>query len=167
MRPRGCRAQAHAVGLHRAVADAAREQAHGVGTRWQHRSWRHGEPWHGAGVADRAATVAEGRRHLIDSRSVARELNHVRQRWEVAQLEVLIARNVVGRADGGKHLRLLDGVNPEVGFEIEVQVQHVLRIAGLFGDNLQHLVRGSRAMWHPRRWRRCGCRGVGLPSRLG
>ena len=68
-----------------------------------------------------------------------RELDHVRQRREVAQLEVLIARNVVGRADRREHLRLLDGVNAEVGFQIEIEVQHVLGIAGLLGHNLQDL----------------------------
>ena len=42
---------------------------------------------------------------------IFRELNHMRQGWKVAQLEVLIARNVVGRPYGGEHLRLLDGVD--------------------------------------------------------
>ena len=60
------------------------------------------------------------------------EPDDVRQRGIVAQLPVLVARDVVDLADGGEHLRLLHGVNAEIGFEIEVQVQHVLRIAGLF-----------------------------------
>ena len=59
------------------------------------------------------------------------EPDHVRQRRVVAQLAVLVARDVVDLADGGEHLRLLDGVDAEVGFEVEVQIQHVFRIAGL------------------------------------
>ena len=49
----------------------------------------------------------------------------------VAQLAVLVARNVVGRADGGEHFRLFHGVDAEVGFEIEIEIQHVDGIAGL------------------------------------
>ena len=55
----------------------------------------------------------------------------MRQGRIVAQLAVLVARNVVDLADGREHLRLLDGVDAEVGFEVEVQIQHVFRIAGL------------------------------------
>ena len=36
-------------------------------------------------------------------------------------------------ADGGEHLGLLDGVDAEVGFEVEIGVQHVGRVAGRVG----------------------------------
>ena len=49
----------------------------------------------------------------------------------VAQLAILVARDVVDFADGGKHLCLLDGVDAEIGFEIEIQIQHIFGIAGL------------------------------------
>ena len=71
---------------------------------------------------------------------VARELDHVGQGREVAQLQILVARNVVRRSHRREHLRLFDGVDAEVGFEIEVQVQHVFRIAGLLGHDLQHFL---------------------------
>ena len=59
----------------------------------------------------------------------------MRQSGEVAQLEILITRNVVRRAHSGEHLRLFYGVDAEVGFEIEVQVKHVCGIACFFGNN--------------------------------
>ena len=59
------------------------------------------------------------------------EPNHMRQGRIVAQLAVLVARNVVDLADGREHFCLLDGVHAEIGFQIEIDIQHVLRIAGL------------------------------------
>ena len=47
-------------------------------------------------------------------------------------LRFVIARNVVGLANAGEHLRLLDRVDAEIRFEIQIQIQHVRRIAGLF-----------------------------------
>ena len=79
-------------------------------------------------------------RRLRRGRPVLRELNDVRQRREIAQLEIRIARDVEGRAHRGEHLRLFHGVDAEVGFQVEIQVQHVHRVAGLLGDNRQHLV---------------------------
>ncbi len=66
--------------------------------------------------------------------------DHVRQRGIVAQLAVLVARNVVDLANSGEHLRLLDGVDAEVGFEVEIEVEHVLRIAGLLDHQRQDAV---------------------------
>ena len=59
---------------------------------------------------------------------VASELNHVSQGGEVAQLEILVARNVVRRSHGREHLCLFDGVDAEVCFEVEIQIQHVFRV---------------------------------------
>ena len=43
-------------------------------------------------------------------------------------------------------LGLLDGVDAEVGLEVEVEVEHVGRVAGLLGDERQHaLARPRRA----------------------
>ena len=64
------------------------------------------------------------------------------QRRIVAQLAVLIARDAVDLADGCEHLRLFDGIDSEVGFEVQIQVQHVFRIAGL----LRH--QGKNAFLH-------------------
>ena len=71
---------------------------------------------------------------------ILRKLDHVGQGGEVAQLEILVSGNVIGRADGGKHLRLFNRVDAEVGFQIEIQVQHVPGVAGLLSNDLQHLV---------------------------
>ena len=49
----------------------------------------------------------------------------------IAELATFIARNAVDLANRGEQFRLLHGVDAEVGLEIEVQVQHVLRIASL------------------------------------
>ena len=58
-----------------------------------------------------------------------------------------IAWNVVERADGGKHLRLFDGIDAEVGFQVQIEVQHVLGIAGLLHNEREY------ALLH-----RVGCR---------
>ena len=68
------------------------------------------------------------------------EADDMRQRRVVAQFEVLIEWNVVEFANRGDHLRLLHGIDAEVGFEIQVQIEHVLGIAGLLGDNLQYFL---------------------------
>ena len=39
------------------------------------------------------------------------------------------------RPDGGEHLGLLDGVDAEVGFEVEVEVEQFGRVAGQVGDD--------------------------------
>jgi hypothetical protein len=55
----------------------------------------------------------------------------MRQCWVIAQLAVLVAGNVVDLPDGRKQLRLLHGIDPEIRFKVEIQIQHILRIAGL------------------------------------
>ena len=70
--------------------------------------------------------------------TLVHEPDYVSQRRIVAQLAVLIARDVVDLADGGEHFRLLDGVNAEIGFEIQIQVQHVSGIAGLLDCQVQN-----------------------------
>ena len=69
---------------------------------------------------------------------VVDESDHMPQRREVAQLHVVIARDAVDPANGSHQLRLLDRVNPEVGFEIKVKIQHVLRVAGLFDNQVKN-----------------------------
>ena len=59
------------------------------------------------------------------------------QCWVVAQLHVVAAGDVEGLADGQEGLGLLDGVNAQVGLHVEVKVEHVLRVAGLLGDDLE------------------------------
>ena len=70
--------------------------------------------------------------------AVVDELDHARQGREIAQLQVRVARDVVGLADGGEHLGLLDGVDAEIGFQVEIEIQHVLGIAGLLRDQVEH-----------------------------
>ena len=82
-----------------------------------------------------------------------RELDYVRQGWEVAQFEIFIAWDVVGCANGGEHLRLLHGVDAEIGFEIEIQIEHVFGIAGFSGYDIENLFLGSP---HLRGRRSCG-----------
>ena len=69
---------------------------------------------------------------------------------ELPQLEIVLARDVVGLAHRGKGLGLLDRVDAEVGLEVELEVEHVGRIPGLLGDDRQHLVRNGIARWHCR-----------------
>ncbi len=41
------------------------------------------------------------------------------------------------RADGGEQFSLLDRINPQVRFQVEVQVEHLGRVAGLLADYRQ------------------------------
>ena len=56
------------------------------------------------------------------------------ERGIVAELAIFVARNVVDLADRGKHLRLLDSVDAEIGFEVQIEIEHVGRVAGLLDD---------------------------------
>ncbi len=57
------------------------------------------------------------------------------QRRVIAQLQVVAARDVESVADSLEGLGLLDGVNAQVGFHVQVEVEHLQRVAGLLGDN--------------------------------
>src|SRR5579862_6050588 len=74
------------------------------------------------------------------SRAFLSELDHVRQSRKVAKLQVLFARDVVRRPDRGKHLRLFDGIDTQIGLEIEIEVEHLLRVTGLFGNDVEYLL---------------------------
>ncbi len=56
----------------------------------------------------------------------------------VAQLELVVAHDAVGLSHGGEELGLLHGVDTEVSFEIEIEVEHVLGVAGLLGHECEH-----------------------------
>ena len=60
--------------------------------------------------------------------------------WVVAQLQVVAARDVEGGTDRLEGLGLLDGVDAQVGLHVEIEVEHLHRIAGLGGHDGQHLV---------------------------
>ena len=59
---------------------------------------------------------------------------------EIAQLEVGIAWDAEDFANRGEHFRLLDGIDAEVGFHVQVRIEHLDGVAGLFGDDGEHLV---------------------------
>ena len=60
------------------------------------------------------------------------------QGGEVAQLEGVVAGHPVVLADRGEDLGLLDRVHPEVGLQVEVDVEQIRRIAGELGDDADH-----------------------------
>ena len=70
---------------------------------------------------------------------VVHELHGMSQGRKVAQFQIVVARNVVGRPDGREHFRLLDRVDPEIGFKIQIEIQHVGWIAGFLGNDLHDL----------------------------
>ena len=57
----------------------------------------------------------------------------------VAELELVVAFDAEAFADEGEDLGLFDGVDAEVGFEVEVEVEHVGGVAGLVGHHGQDL----------------------------
>ena len=76
------------------------------------------------------------------------------ERRERPKLEIVLALDIVRLAHCSKGLGLLDGVDPEVGLEIELEVEHVGGISRLLGDDRQdlrrHGVDGRHWRWH---WR--------------
>ena len=68
------------------------------------------------------------------------EGDDVAQGGVVAQGQAVVAFDVVGGSDGGEGLGLFHGVDAEVGFEVEVQVEQVGGVAGLCGHDGQHLL---------------------------
>ena len=80
--------------------------------------------------------------------ALANEADHVLERRELAEFQVLIARDVVVTANLREHLGLLDRIDAEVGFEIQFEVEHVGRIVRLLGNDADDLrldvVGGSR-----------------------
>ena len=87
----------------------------------------------------------------------------MRQRRELAEFQVLIARDVIVAANLGEHFSLLDRVDAEIGLEVQLEVEHVRRIVGLLGDNPDYLrfnvvrrqcCRSSNWFGRRLRWRR-------------
>ena len=62
------------------------------------------------------------------------EADDVGEGGVVAEFELVVAFDAVVLADGGEHFGLFDGVDAEVGFEVEVEGEHVGGVAGLVGD---------------------------------
>src|SRR5271157_361812 len=119
-------------------------RAHGRdGYRSRRRGW-------GGGCWGRKSHTSQVRSLLVH------EPDHMRQGRVVAQFAVLVAGNAVDLADGREHFRLLDGVDAEIRFQIEIQVQHVFGIAGLFHHQLKDAFLhrfASAVLRRCRRWR--------------
>ena len=54
----------------------------------------------------------------------------------IFQLHAFLFGDVICIAHNRKQFRLFDRINTEVGFHIQVQLQHILRIAGFFGNDI-------------------------------
>jgi hypothetical protein len=98
-------------------------------------------------------------RRLEVGSAVIDEVDHVAQGRIVAQFQVLDALDAERLADGGEGFRLLDGINPQVSLKIEVEFEHLRRVAGLLRHDRQHL-RSDRVC----RNRCCCCRVQALPQ---
>ena len=80
-----------------------------------------------------------GRRCGLDAialrHAVFYELHGVIERREILELQIGITGNAVSLAHRCKDFGLLHGIDTEVGFEVEVHLQHVFRIACHRGDD--------------------------------
>ena len=103
------------------------------------RTVRRGLAWRGRRAVRRRRCCA-GPGVTQPTRAVADESDDVVEGWVVAQFDVVVAGDVEGFPDAGEDFGLLDGVDAEVGLEVEFQVEHVRRVAGLVGDDFEHLV---------------------------
>ena len=68
---------------------------------------------------------------------VVDEADDVREGRVLAQLAAVVARDSPLLPHGREELGLLDGVDAEVGFEVELGVEHLGRVAGLLGHDGQ------------------------------
>jgi len=59
----------------------------------------------------------------------------VRQRREIPQLQIVLARDVIRCANRSEHLRLLDGIDTKIRFQVQIEIQHIGRIARLLGND--------------------------------
>ena len=57
----------------------------------------------------------------------------------VFKLDAFLTRNLILFAHNGEEFRLFDRINAQVGFHVQVQIQHIFGIAGLFGHNRQNI----------------------------
>ncbi len=69
--------------------------------------------------------------------AVMHELDHAGERGVIAQFDGVVADDAIGLTDGGHDLGLFHGVDAEVGFEIEIQIEHVYGISCLLGYESQ------------------------------
>ena len=62
----------------------------------------------------------------------AHEGDHLAQGVVVGKDQILPAGDPVMGAGGSEELRLLDRIHSQVGFEVEIQIQHFHRVACFF-----------------------------------
>ena len=110
----------------------------------------------GAETTSTAGGLGDG--GCVEVGAVADEVEDVVDGRVVAELELVVAGDGVFLADGGEQFGLFDGVDAEVGFEVEVGGEHLGGVAGLFGDEGDDARRDGvdRHRWRGRRHRRQG-----------
>ena len=86
-------------------------------------------------------------------------LDDVIQGRKLFELQIFVARYVVRFAHSCEGLGLFDRVDAQVGFQVEIQVEHIGWIAGLARDHLEHLG-GDRIVCTGRRSCGVGRRGL-------
>ena len=64
----------------------------------------------------------------------AHEVGDGSQGWVVAQVDAFLDRNGERFTHGGEGFGLLHRVDAQIGFQIQLHVQHVFRVAGFGGD---------------------------------
>ncbi len=117
----------------------------------------------GRGLPGRGGLLhGRGRRGNCSAFFIHHELDAVPDGRVIFQRNIVFPRYAVMFAYGGEKLGLLDGVYAEVGFHVQVHVQHVLGIAGLGDHHVQYLG-GHRVRAEPGgRGRFVGRRGFGF-----
>ncbi len=88
---------------------------------------------------------------------IVHEADHMSECGKIAQFDFVVAGNAVCFANRGHDLGLLHGIDTQIRLKIEIQIEHVHRIAGLLGDQRQHSL-FHRIAFGRRCWRRDGSR---------
>ena len=58
------------------------------------------------------------------------------QGWKIFKFKICLSRNLIGFSNSGKGLGLFNGIDAQIGLEIELHIEHIGRITRLLGDNL-------------------------------
>ena len=85
----------------------------------------------------------------------------MRESGEVAEPHVLIALDAEALPHRREHLGLLDRVDAQVGFQVEIEVEQITRVAGKPLDNIQNGLLHRVSRRSGRLGRRCRCRYCG------
>ena len=78
------------------------------------------------------------------------EMNYFGERVVIRKMQIFAAGDAILCANGREQLSLLDSVDTEIGFQIELQVKYFDRVTGLFTDSREQISFYLLSAWSDR-----------------